>query len=91
MPLDPDKLLALDIPDVEHTYGPKDCILYALSLGLGQDPMDENELAFDSVVRPPRIKHGERLKPGQPTSSGSAASRTATPTACSTAAGRASA
>jgi hypothetical protein len=27
----------------------------------------ENELAFDSVVRPPRIKHGERLKPGQPT------------------------
>jgi len=46
MPLDPDKLLALDIPDVEHTYGPKDCILYALGLGLGQDPMDENELAF---------------------------------------------
>jgi len=46
MPLDPDTLLALDIPDVEHTYGPKDCILYALGLGLGQDPMDENELAF---------------------------------------------
>ena len=22
------------------------CILYALGLGLGQDPMDENELAF---------------------------------------------
>jgi acyl dehydratase len=46
MPLNPDKLLALDISDVEHTYGPKDCILYALGLGLGQDPMDENELAF---------------------------------------------
>ena len=46
MPLNPDKLLALDIPDIEHTYGPKDCILYALGLGLGQDPMDENELAF---------------------------------------------
>jgi acyl dehydratase len=46
MPLDPEKLLALDIPDIEHTYGPKDCILYALGLGLGQDPMDENELAF---------------------------------------------
>ncbi len=45
MPLNPDKLLALDIPDIEHTYGPKDCILYALGLGLGQDPMDENELA----------------------------------------------
>src|SRR3569623_746720 len=39
-------MLALDIPDVEQTYGPKDCILYALGVGLGQDPMDENELAF---------------------------------------------
>jgi len=46
MPLNPDKLLALDIPDIEHTYGPKDCILYALGVGLGQNPMDENELAF---------------------------------------------
>ena len=46
MPLDPEKLLALDIPDVEHAYGPKDCILYALGLGLGQDPTDEQQLAF---------------------------------------------
>lgn len=46
MALDPDKLLALDIPDIEHTYGPKDCILYALGIGLGQDPMDEDQLAF---------------------------------------------
>lgn len=46
MSLDPEKLLALEIPDVEHTYGPRDCILYALGLGLGQDPMDENQLAF---------------------------------------------
>jgi acyl dehydratase len=46
MPLDPDKLLALKIPDVEHRYGPRDCILYALGVGLGQDPCDENQLAF---------------------------------------------
>jgi acyl dehydratase len=46
MPLDPDKLLALDIDDVEHTYGPKDCILYALGVGLGQDPTEERQLAF---------------------------------------------
>jgi len=46
MPLDPAKLLALDIPDVEHSYGPKDCILYALGVGLGQNPTDENQLAF---------------------------------------------
>jgi acyl dehydratase len=41
-----EKLLALKIPAVEHSYGPKDCMLYALGLGLGQDPMNENELAF---------------------------------------------
>jgi acyl dehydratase len=46
MPLDPEKLLALEIPAVEHSYGPKDCMLYALGLGLGQDPMNEDELAF---------------------------------------------
>ncbi|HEX3859909.1 MAG TPA: MaoC/PaaZ C-terminal domain-containing protein [Pseudolabrys sp.] len=41
-----EKLLALKIPEVEHVYGPKDCMLYALGLGLGQDPMNESELAF---------------------------------------------
>jgi acyl dehydratase len=46
MPIDYDKLLALDIPDVEHAYTEKDTILYALGLGLGHDPMDEAELAF---------------------------------------------
>jgi len=46
MPLDPDKLLALDIPEVEQTYGPKDCILYALGVGLGHDPTDEEQLPF---------------------------------------------
>ena len=46
MPLDRDKLLALKIPVVEHSYGPKDCMLYALGLGLGQDPLNADELAF---------------------------------------------
>ena len=46
MPLDYDKLMALDLDPVEHAYGPKDCILYALGIGLGQDPMDERQLAF---------------------------------------------
>jgi acyl dehydratase len=44
--LDYDGLMALDIPPVEHTYGPKDAMLYALGVGLGQDPMNEAELAF---------------------------------------------
>ena len=46
MPLDPGKLLALQIPAVEQSYGPKDCMLYALGLGLGQDPLNADELAF---------------------------------------------
>jgi acyl dehydratase len=46
MPIVYDKLLALKIPDVEQSYGPKDCMLYALGLGFGLDPTDEDQLAF---------------------------------------------
>jgi acyl dehydratase len=46
MPIVYEKLLALKIPEVEHSYGPKDCMLYALGVGLGLDPMDEQQLAF---------------------------------------------
>ena len=46
MPIVYEKLLALKIPDVEHSYGPKDCMLYALGLGLGYDPVDEDQLNF---------------------------------------------
>ena len=41
-----DKLLALKIPDVEHSYGDKDAMLYALGVGLGHDPIDRAQLAF---------------------------------------------
>ncbi|MBV9347325.1 MAG: MaoC family dehydratase N-terminal domain-containing protein, partial [Pseudolabrys sp.] len=41
-----DKLLALKIPPVAHDYTEKDAMLYALGLGLGMDPMNEDELAF---------------------------------------------
>jgi acyl dehydratase len=46
MPIVYDKLLALRIPEVAHSYSERDAILYALGLGLGQDPLNENELAF---------------------------------------------
>lgn len=46
MAIDYDTLLALDIPEIEHSYTEKDTILYALGLGLGHDPMNEDELAF---------------------------------------------
>lgn len=46
MAIDYDKLMALQIPAREQSYGPKDCILYALGVGLGQDPMDQDQLGF---------------------------------------------
>src|SRR5947209_19143423 len=41
-----DKLLALKIPDVERSYSARDPVFYALSLGLGQDPVNADELPF---------------------------------------------
>jgi acyl dehydratase len=46
MPIVYDKLKALKIPPVDHVFTERDTILYALGLGLGQDPMNEDELAF---------------------------------------------
>src|SRR5579884_1342729 len=46
MPLDYQKLMSLDLPPIEPAYNQKDCILYALGVGFGQNPMDEAELAF---------------------------------------------
>lgn len=46
MPIDPEKLLALRIPDTEQSYSEKDVILYALGVGLGRDPLDARQLAF---------------------------------------------
>ena len=40
------KLLALKIPDAEHTYTDKDTMLYALGVGLGHDPLDAEQLDF---------------------------------------------
>ncbi len=41
-----DRLMALDIAPAEQIYDAKDCMLYALGVGLGHDPMNEDELAF---------------------------------------------
>lgn len=46
MPIDPERLLALDIPEIVQEYGEKDTMFYALSLGLGLDPVDERQLRF---------------------------------------------
>lgn len=41
-----DKLMALKIPDAEHSYGVKETMLYALGVGLGHDPVDREQLNF---------------------------------------------
>jgi acyl dehydratase len=46
MPLDPDKLMSLRLPDTEQRYTAKDVMLYALGVGLGHDPLDARELGF---------------------------------------------
>jgi acyl dehydratase len=46
MPINYDKLMALKIPDAEHTYTDKDTMLYALGVGLGLDPLDLKQLGF---------------------------------------------
>lgn len=51
MALEPDKLRALHIPEVRQSYGWRDTILYALGVGYGIDPLDEQQLAFVDETR----------------------------------------
>lgn len=46
MPMDADKILNWPFEPVEQTYTERDTILYALGIGLGADPLDEEELRF---------------------------------------------
>jgi acyl dehydratase len=46
MPLDPEKLFALQFPEIRQTYTWRDSILYALGTGFGMDPVDERQLRF---------------------------------------------
>jgi acyl dehydratase len=49
--MDPQRLLAAKIPEVEHRYGWRDCALYALGITVGLDPMDEADLPFLDETR----------------------------------------
>ena len=46
MPLDAARLRDWPFETIEHRYAAKDAILYALSLGLGGNPLDRDELRF---------------------------------------------
>jgi acyl dehydratase len=46
MPFDAEKLLNREFPTIRQTYTEKDCMLYALGVGMGIDPLDEDSLRF---------------------------------------------
>lgn len=46
MPIDPEHLMRYEIPVVRESYAAKDCAFYALTLGIGQDPLERQALAF---------------------------------------------
>ena len=41
-----EKLMSLRSSDVSHRYGERETMLYALSIGMGRDPLNEAELPF---------------------------------------------
>jgi acyl dehydratase len=44
--IDPQAIFAYDFGAPEQSYAARDAILYALGVGLGQDPLDREDLAF---------------------------------------------
>ena len=46
MTFDPEKLLNKDFPIIQQTYTAKDCMLYALGVGIGINPLNEESLRF---------------------------------------------
>jgi len=49
--INPEQLLAARIPEIEQRYGWRECVLYALGIGIGLDPMDEADLQFVDETR----------------------------------------
>lgn len=46
MAINYDRIMAIRNPGTFHSYGDRETMLYALGIGLGQDPMDRAELPF---------------------------------------------
>ena len=49
--LELDQFWAAKIPDVVQSYSWRECVLYALGIGIGLDPMDESDLPFVDETR----------------------------------------
>lgn len=50
-----DALMGFEIPEARQTFGPLDAVRYALSIGLGRDPLDPWQLKFVDDRKGPRI------------------------------------
>ncbi len=51
MTIDADQLMAAQIPRIEQHYDWRDCVIYALGIGVGLDPLDEADLPFVDEMR----------------------------------------
>ncbi|WP_028602806.1 MaoC/PaaZ C-terminal domain-containing protein [Ottowia thiooxydans] len=55
MPTTYEKLKALRVDDMSFSYRPKDVMLYALSVGMGRDPLDRQELKYVFEKEPLKV------------------------------------
>ncbi len=51
MTINPEQMMAAPIPVIEQHYDWRNCVSYALGLGVGLDPMDEADLPFVDETR----------------------------------------
>lgn len=64
MPINVERLLSWLFPDIAHSYGIRDTMLYALGVGAGSEPTDAAELPFvyeDGLKALPSIAVGAGL------------------------------
>jgi len=64
--IDYEKLLNFPIPEVRQRITPRDVVFYALSVGLGQDPLDQKQLDFVDAHRRLRVLPSMAVVLGHP-------------------------
>jgi len=68
MPIKYEELMALKNLGQKYAYSDREVMLYAYGIGMGADPMDENELAFvnEACATPRALKVVPTLPPSRP-------------------------
>lgn len=64
--IDYEKLLNFPIPEVRQRVTPRDAVFYALSVGLGQDPLDQRQLDYVDAHRKLRVLPSMAVVLGHP-------------------------